>query len=353
MAGESLVDREFIGTILSAKDSMHQGKYKVNIPELFPHMKETKGVWCKNHTCNHRVTPSQNGVYGSYYPLHPGTAVIVKFFANHIESGYIDRIISDAYIETLPYEIIERDDYYQIIRTPRYNNLICIYEGPPPPPDADGKEEPWTEDNAQKSKNIPKNSIHIYYNETRTVVVIDELGVHIVTADNVDIKSAKVIKIEASSDINIYSGGNIKMQAFGDINLKAGGKINNQSVKDINIYSGAKINNQSVGDINIKSGATISSEAVADINAKAGANIKNQAGADIGLKASGNNFIEAGSNHLKGTNIGLIPTGSAGSAPAASSSGSAGTSDIPTPVVIPSMISVENDYKYFKKKSGG
>lgn len=333
--GESLTNREFIGTILPKKsDAAHQGKYRVNIPVLQPHMKENEGIWCKNHINKYRVTPSMDGIYGSYYPLHPGTSVIVKFFANHIESAYIDRIISDAYTETLPYEIIERDDYYQIIRTPRYNNLIAIYEGPPPPPDADGNEQPWTIANAQPSKNIPKNSIHIYYNETKTVVVIDENGVHIITADNVDIKSAKVLKIESVGDININSGAKINIQAVGDINIKSGAKINEQASSDININSGAKINEQSVGDINIKSGGSI----------------KNQAAVDIGIKASGNNFIEAGSNHLKGSNIGMIPTGSAGAAPSA---GSAIEAAPAVPVVIPDLIATGNDYKYFKKSSGG
>ena len=315
--GESLTNREFIGTILPKKsDAAHQGKYRVNIPVLQPHMKENEGIWCKNHINKYRVTPSMDGIYGSYFPLHPGTSVIVKFFANHIESAYIDRIISDAYAETLPYEIIERDDYYQIIRTPRYNNLIAIYEG------------------SSASKNVPKNSIHIYYNETKTVVVIDENGVHIITADNVDIKSAKVLKIESVGDININSGAKINIQAVGDINIKSGAKINEQASSDININSGAKINEQSVGDINIKSGGSI----------------KNQAAVDIGIKASGNNFIEAGSNHLKGSNIGMIPTGSAGAAPSA---GSAIEAAPAVPVVIPDLIATGNDYKYFKKSSGG
>jgi hypothetical protein len=348
MAGEtSLIDREFIGTILSTKDTMHQGKYKVNVPELQPHMKSSEGIWCKNQTHKYRLSPTNRGVCGSYYPLQPGMSVIVKFFANHIESGYVDRIISDPEANTLPYELIERDDYYQIIRTPRYNNLICIYEGPPPP------NEVWTKENSQRSKNIPRNSIHIYFNETRTVVVIDELGVHIITADNVDIKSAKVIKIEALGDININSGGNIKMQAVGDINIKSGKKINTEAIEDININSGAKINNQAIGDINIKSGAIVSSEAVGDVNIKSGGSIKNQATSNINIKAGGSNFIESSSNHLSGTNIGAVPAGSASPATAADAAGDAGTSVEPDPVVNPDLIAIENDYEYFKRSFGG
>ena len=226
MAGGSLINREYIGTILPAKDSQHQGKYKVNVPELQPHMKDSTGIWCKNHTCKHRVTPSQNGVYGSYYPLHPGTSVIVKFFANHIESGYIDRVISDAYAETLPYEIIERDDYYQIIRTPKYNNLIAIYEG-----DA-------------SSKNVPKNSIHIYYNDTRTTVVIDETGINVKTEDNINITVAKNVKINVTGTADIKVTGDIKVQTAANAHIKCRANLNIEAGAVMNIKAGSIINMQ-------------------------------------------------------------------------------------------------------------
>lgn len=247
MAGGSLTDREFIGTILPAKDTIHQGKYKVNVPELQPHMKDSTGIWCKNHTCKNRVTPSQNGVYGSYYPLHPGTSVIVKFFANHIESGYIDRIISDAYPETLPYEIIERDDYYQIIRTPKHNNLIAIYEG----------------DSA--SKNVPKNSIHIYYNETRTTVVIDENGINVKTEDNINITVAKNIKITVAGTADIKVTGNANIETSADANIKAGANLNLDGGAVVNIKGGSAINMQAPA-INMNGTATAASSAtIADL----------------------------------------------------------------------------------------
>jgi len=245
VAGGSLIDREFIGTILPAKDSAHQGKYKVNVPELQPHMKDSTGIWCKNHTCKNRVTPSQNGVYGSYYPLHPGISVIVKFFANHIESGYIDRIISDAYPETLPYEIIERDDYYQIIRTPKHNNLIAIYEG----------------DSA--SKNVPKNSIHIYYNETRTTVVIDETGINVKTDDNINITVGKNCKITVTGTADIKVTGNTNIETSADANIKAAGKVNVQAGGDANVKSGANLNLDGGSVVNIKGGSAINLQAPA------------------------------------------------------------------------------------------
>jgi len=208
MIEEFLQDRSFIGTILSDKDSRNRGMYKVHIPELQPHLAESEGVWCKNHVHKYRVSPSQNGVCGSYYPLQAGMCVIIKFSTNFIESAYIDRIISDAYSDSLPLEIVERDEYFQIIRTPKHNNLIAIYEG-----DAN-------------SKNIPKNSIHVYFNEIRTTIVIDESGINIKTADN----------------INVTIGGNCNITSSGPMNLKASGTVSIQSSAAIHVLSSSAVN---------------------------------------------------------------------------------------------------------------
>jgi hypothetical protein len=243
--GDSLVDREFIGTVLPNKDTMHQGKYKVNIPELQPHMKETEGVWCKNHTHRWRITPSQNGVCGSYYPLQPGMSVIVKFFANHIESAYVDRIISDAYPQTLPYEIIERDEYYQIIRTPKHNNIIAIYEGD------------------TNSKNVPKNSIHIYFNNTRTTIVIDETGINIKTDDNINTTVAKNVKITVSGTADIKVSGNTNIETSANANIKAAGTVNVQAGGDANVKAGANLNLDGGAVVNIKGGSAINLQAPA------------------------------------------------------------------------------------------
>jgi len=292
---ESLVNREFIGTVLPDKDLLHQGRYKVNIPEIQPHMENSAGIWCKNHVCRHRISPSSVGVSGSYYPLQPGMSVIVKFFANDINSAYIDRVISDAYPQSLPFESIERDDCYVIVRTPKHNHLILVYDGNSP------------------SKNIPKNSFHIYFNNTRTTIVIDELGVHVATDDNLDIKAAKTIKIEAAGDINLSATGKLKIQASG-----------------IDIKSTADFNFQASGDINVKSAASIN----------------NQASSNIGLKAGGKNLLEASENHFKGTNKGTSPSGVADSAPSAADAAS-------PDAITPAQLITLNDYEYFKRNFGG
>lgn len=200
-----LINKEFIGTILPDKDNNHQGRYKVNISELQPHTKDNEGIWVKNAVHKNRVSPSQVGVCGSYYPLQAGMAVIVKFFSNHMNSGYIDRVISDAANDvssnTLPFEIIERDDYYQIIRTPKKNNLIAIYEG----------------DTA--SKNIPKNSIHVYFNSTRTTVVIDETGINVKTEDNLNMTVTQNVKITVNGTADVHVTGDAKIKSDGAVNI--------------------------------------------------------------------------------------------------------------------------------------
>lgn len=226
MAEKYLTNGEFIGSILPDKDLNHRGRYLVNIPQLQPHVKETEGIWCKNHVCRHRVSPSNVGVCGSYYPLQEGMSVIVKFFSNNLNSGYIDRVISDAYPETLPLEIIERDDYYQIIRTPKHNHLIAIYDG------------------AVASKNVPKNSIHVYFNNSATVVVIDETGINIKTAANVNVTVAGNSKITTTGTTDLKSTGNVNIESAATVNIKAGGDVNIEAGGSMNLKSGGVMNLQ-------------------------------------------------------------------------------------------------------------
>jgi hypothetical protein len=219
----SLINREFVGVVLSNIDSSNRGSYKVNIPELQPHMPTSTGIWCKNHTCRHRISPSNVGICGSYYPLQAGMLVIVKFFANHIESGYIDRVISDAYPQSLPFEATERDDYYQIIRTPKHNNLIAIFEG------------------SENSKNIPKNSIHIYFNDLRTTLVIDESGVNIKTDDNINTTISGNCKITVNGNTDIKTGGTTSIESSSNIEIKSASSVNVEGSSQINVKSSGMV----------------------------------------------------------------------------------------------------------------
>lgn len=195
-----LVGREFLGTILSDMDSKRQGRYKVHIPELQPHMSPTEGIWAKNQIVDYRVTPSQKGIYGSYLPLQAGTMVVVKFFDNQPETAYIERIISDHSPGSLPLQTNDRDDYYQIIRTPKKNNLIAICE---------------------ETTDKPTNSIHIYYDDKAITIVLDANGININVTGATNIKSTTNINIQSEATINIKAATNVQVQADGVVNIDA------------------------------------------------------------------------------------------------------------------------------------
>ena len=173
---ESPIQKEFIGTVLSEPDPRQMGRYRVHLPEIMQHIPEDKGVWCKNQVHSWRITPSDDGEYGSYYPLHAGTKVIVKFYGNDYSSGYVDRIISDAEdntdteaqdSRTVKPAVLDRDEQYIIFKTPKKFNVFYVNE--------ETEKEP--------------NTIYLVYNrdespERRTVYRIDESGIHIWTRDN-------------------------------------------------------------------------------------------------------------------------------------------------------------------------
>lgn len=215
------LDREFLGYTLADPDLTNRGRYKVHIPELQPHMKESEGIWAKNHAHNWRVTPSRDGIYGSYYPLHAGTLVIVKFFDNDYNTAYIDRIVSDHAVQSLPLKSIDRDEYYQIIRTPRTNSLIAICES---------------------TTDKPANSIHIYYNNQAITIVLDSTGININVTGAANIKTSGNTNIQAGADVNIKSAAKTNIQSGGDTNVKAGGACNVQSSGVTNVKAGGNCN---------------------------------------------------------------------------------------------------------------
>jgi hypothetical protein len=247
-----LINKEFIGKVLPDKDKLNQGRYYVHIPELQTNVVENIGIPVKNHVHNYRVTPSQDGIYGSYFPLHANTIVIVKFFINHLNSGYIDRIISDADSQCLPFKIVDRDNYYQIIRTPKKDNLFAIYEG-------------------STEANIPKNSIHLYFNNNRTVIVIDEEGITFKTDDNLRFKAKKNIEFISDQEIKTFAKQNISTLSNQKIKLYGKTGIEQKSDDFINleattISSLATANNKVQGNAGVHiTGATIHQQGAFDV----------------------------------------------------------------------------------------
>lgn len=179
--GLDLRTREFIGKIVPIDtpegfyDEKQQGRYRVHIPELMPMIEYKRGIWCKNQTHKWRITPSDIGDYGSYFPLHAGTYVLIKFYENDLNTGYIDRIISD-YKPKRDYEaqdntkekrsLEDRDEQYVLLKTPKKWTALYINE--------DTSYEP--------------NTVYLIYNrdklpERRTVMRIDETGQSFWTRD--------------------------------------------------------------------------------------------------------------------------------------------------------------------------
>jgi hypothetical protein len=173
---ESLIGKDFIGKVLPDLDPRQMGRYRVHIPEIMQNIVEDRGIWCKNQVHAWRITPSDNGEYGSYFPLHPGTEVIVRFYHNDYNSGYISKIISDAEDSSdkeaqdsvsVKSSLMDRDEQYIIFKTPKKFNIFYVNE--------DTEKEP--------------NTIYLVYNrdgspERRTVYRIDESGMHLWTRDN-------------------------------------------------------------------------------------------------------------------------------------------------------------------------
>jgi len=201
---QKLKDREFIGKILVKEkdtyyiDPKRQGRYRVHLPDLMPHIPPEKGIWCKNHVHSWRITNSNIGEYGSYFPLQDGTTVLVSFFDDDPNTGRIVSIISDYVegsnveaqdcLETIS-EPTDRDEQYIIFKTPKYWNSLYINE--------DTAHEP--------------NTIYLIYNrdnlpERRTVYRINECGVHFYTRDNhrVRILGDENIQIDENKTENIF-----------------------------------------------------------------------------------------------------------------------------------------------------
>lgn len=195
---ESLKGKEFIGTILPDLDNRQMGRYKVHVPEIMQHIPEDQGIWCKNHVHAWRITPSENGEYGSYFPLHPQTKVIVKFYENDYSTGYIEKIISDAEDSTdleaqdttesnLKSSLTDRDEQYIIFKTPKKFNIFYVNE--------ETEKEP--------------NTIYLVYNrdkspERRTVLRIDEEGIHVWTRDNHRVRIIKDDNKQVDGNKSLY-----------------------------------------------------------------------------------------------------------------------------------------------------
>jgi len=256
-----LTGKEFLGQIIPKNstnyyDSKLQGRYRVYIPELMPHIENDQGIFCKNHVTKYKITGSHDGEYGQYFPLHPGTYVIVKFQSNDFNSGYIDRIVSDYKQNTnveaqdcvtpVPNES-DRDEQTILIKTPKKNNIFYINEN---------------------TKNEP-NTIYLIYNRDEngrnTVFRINPSGITIWTRNNIRerilkdsnvqidknkteyVKQNKKVDIDGSQTTRISKDFKLKIEengtlhVTGDVNITVNGTCNVYSDSEINC-DGSRIN---------------------------------------------------------------------------------------------------------------
>jgi len=192
----AITTREFPGKIISGEDDDNRGRYMVHIPELMYAIIGTEdddgsnGISCVNHVHKWRDTyldeddeEGKKPIGGSYYPLKEGMHVIVKFFSEDFRSGYIDRIVSDYYSDSMPLKIktSERDEFYQIIRTSQ-NDLIAI---------------------CINTTSLPKESIHIYHKKNKVQIICDSEGLHIEVKDKLQMKVEDIICIKSEKECHI------------------------------------------------------------------------------------------------------------------------------------------------------
>jgi hypothetical protein len=213
-----ITNREYPGIILEELDKKNRGRYKVLIPELMYVLHDSeeeknddgfeKGIFCVNHTHKWRdvyveeVKGSEkytDPIGGEYNPLQEDTWVIVKFFSEDFESGYIDRVISDFYEDSMPLKLPKeaRDVYYQTVRSTN-NDLIAI-------------------STSEKGIGaIPKKSLHIYHNKKLGQIIMCDEAMNIKTDNGLDILVSagnNLCLVSRTRDVGIRAAKDIVMYA--------------------------------------------------------------------------------------------------------------------------------------------
>lgn len=216
-----LSQKRYIGKILPDLDPKRQGRYKVHIPELMVHIPESSGIWCKNRFNN--MTGSINGEYGTYVPLHPDTVVLIEFVQDNFASGRIVDIVGDWFVDSLGkgqdanepiIDLNDRDNVYRLVKTPKKWNSIYINE--------ETEKEP--------------NTIYLIYNrdnnpKRRTVLRIDESGVHWFTRDNKRIRIMGSENRQIDQNQTEYIKGYRTIHVLGEDDLK----VHNNQRKEIDL----------------------------------------------------------------------------------------------------------------------
>lgn len=216
MRGDSkdLQSQRYHGVILKDLDPLNKGRYKVWISELMYQIPSTEGIWCKNRMHKSRVTKGVS--YGTYHPLQPGTQVLVGFYENDFNNGFILERENDQENECLPFKakLEERDKIYLIQNSTEERHTLVMFD--------DG------------TTKMPEKSIHLYVNHRKHKLILNEKGVHLfVTGD---------FNVSTTEDMNFNIKNNIKIKCGGNLDIKSGGHINNESSSNINLKTSATVN---------------------------------------------------------------------------------------------------------------
>ena len=100
MPSQGLQGKKFVGKIVEGYDPQQRGRYYVHIPDLMPHIPDSKGMLCPNETQTNRAANGVGGTSGSSSPLHTGFEVHVVCETDDISSARIVGVISDQIAKT-------------------------------------------------------------------------------------------------------------------------------------------------------------------------------------------------------------------------------------------------------------
>ena len=117
MASGGLTGKKWVGKIVEGQDPQQRGRYYVHIPDIQPHIAESKGILCCNAIHSTRMTNGNTGSYGSYMSLHVDTKVEIEFPTDDISSARIVAIVSDDHEKS---DIIRRKKEYNFSPTCRH-----------------------------------------------------------------------------------------------------------------------------------------------------------------------------------------------------------------------------------------
>lgn len=207
-----LNSQRYHGIVLKDIDPLNQGRYKVWISELMHQIPDTQGIWCKNRIHKERLAKT-DGPYGTYHPIRAKSRVIVTFYENDFNTGFIVERESDQEKDNLPFKakMEDRDDIYLIQNTREHTFLML-----------------------DETKSLPSHSIHLYWNHKKHKLIFNDKGVHlyvtgsfnVTTTEDMNFNILKNFKLKVGQNIDFKVGQNINYQAGSNINLKSAAVIN-------------------------------------------------------------------------------------------------------------------------------